>query len=76
MDISLSNYHSQDSTLLILVNELYGEGRLQFTRLPYSHWSFAFCNEPNVQLQVESHFQGRPFHQITNFISNQVNRNI
>ncbi|KAK6620823.1 hypothetical protein RUM43_011119 [Polyplax serrata] len=60
----------------IKVNELYGEGRLQFTRLPYSHWSFAFCNEPNVQLQVESHFQGRPFHQITNFISNQIKKSL
>ncbi|EEB17881.1 conserved hypothetical protein [Pediculus humanus corporis] len=60
----------------IQINELYGEGRLEFTRLPYSHWSFTFFNEPKIELHVESYFQGRPFQQITNFISSQIKKTL
>lgn len=60
----------------IKVLELNGEGRLQFTRLPYSHWSFTFYNEPKLQLQVESLFQGRPLPQITNLIASQIRKSL
>ncbi|KAL0275827.1 UNVERIFIED_CONTAM: hypothetical protein PYX00_003559 [Menopon gallinae] len=58
----------------VAVNELYGEGRLQFSRLPYSHWSFTFYNEPKLHLDVISQFRGRAYQQVTTLISNQIRR--
>ena len=54
------------------VNHLSGQARLQFTRHPYTHWSFSFYDDPVLELQVESQFQGRPLPQITSIIVSQV----
>lgn len=58
--------------LSVKVARLQGQARLQLTRIPYTHWSFAFFEEPVMDFQVESHFQGRPLPQITSLIINQV----
>ncbi|PSN46043.1 hypothetical protein C0J52_07689 [Blattella germanica] len=58
--------------LSVKVNHLSGQARLQFTRHPYTHWSFSFYSDPVLELQVESQFQGRPLPQITSIIINQV----
>nr|CAD7403184.1 unnamed protein product [Timema cristinae] len=58
--------------LAVKVNHLSGQARLQFTRHPYTHWSFSFYTEPCLELQVESQFQGRPLPQINSLIANQV----
>jgi hypothetical protein len=57
---------------LFAVNHLSGQARLQFTRHPYTHWSFSFFGDPVLELQVESQFQGRPLPQITSIIVSQV----
>ncbi|XP_066999590.2 PDZ domain-containing protein 8 isoform X2 [Anabrus simplex] len=62
--------------LAVKVNNLSGLARLQFTRLPYTHWSFSFYNDPVLELQVESQFQGRPLPQITSLIINQIRKSL
>ncbi|XP_034235149.1 PDZ domain-containing protein 8 [Thrips palmi] len=62
--------------LSVTVHELVGMARLQFTRLPYTHWSISFYSEPVLQLEVESQFQGRPLPQITNIIVNQIRKSL
>lgn len=62
---------------LFSVKHISGLARLQFTRIPYTHWSFSFYNEPVLELAVESHFQGRQLQSnITNLIVNQIKKAI
>ncbi|RZC35179.1 PDZ domain-containing protein 8, partial [Asbolus verrucosus] len=59
------------------VNKVNGLVRLQFTRHPYTHWSFSFYSEPVIELEVESHFQGRQLQSnITNLIVHQIKKAI
>ncbi|XP_068910314.1 PDZ domain-containing protein 8 [Tenebrio molitor] len=63
--------------LSIKVNKVKGLVRLQFTRHPYTHWSFSFYNDPIIELEVESHFQGRQLQSnITSLIVNQIKKAI
>ncbi|XP_056649071.1 PDZ domain-containing protein 8 isoform X1 [Diorhabda sublineata] len=63
--------------LSIKVKRISGQARLQFSRQPYTHWSFSFFSEPLLNLQVESHFQGRQLQSnITNLIVNQIKKAI
>lgn len=63
--------------VLIVVKHVSGLARLQFTRLPYTHWSFSFYGEPQLELAVESHFQGRQLQSnVTNLIVNQIKKAI
>uniref|UniRef100_A0A1B0DPI2 Uncharacterized protein n=1 Tax=Phlebotomus papatasi TaxID=29031 RepID=A0A1B0DPI2_PHLPP len=45
--------------LSVRVRHVSGLARLQFTRKPYTHWSLSFIGEPQVDLGIESQFQGR-----------------
>lgn len=57
------------------MKKLTGKARLQFTRIPYTHWSLSFYSEPILELQVESQFQGRQLQpQIINLITGQIRR--
>ncbi|XP_059490447.1 PDZ domain-containing protein 8 isoform X2 [Neocloeon triangulifer] len=60
--------------ITVKVCHLSGRARLRFTRKPYSHWSFTFYSEPSLELQVDSHFQGRPIPQITSLIVSQIRK--
>ncbi|KAG5879738.1 hypothetical protein JTB14_033340 [Gonioctena quinquepunctata] len=63
--------------LSIKVKRISGRARLQFSRQPYTHWSFSFYSEPLLDLAVESHFQGRQLQSnITNLIVNQIKKAI
>lgn len=51
--------------------------RLQFTRKPYTHWSLSFVGEPEIDLGIESQFQGRQMQShVTTLISNQIRKAI
>ncbi|KAK9882847.1 hypothetical protein WA026_023545 [Henosepilachna vigintioctopunctata] len=68
---------SKAAFLSIKVKKICGLVRLQFTRIPYTHWSFSFYSDPIVELAVESHFQGRQLQSnITNLIVNQIKKAI
>lgn len=77
----INNEHDKISINICLsciaVKHIRGLARLQFTRIPYTHWSFSFYNEPVMDLAVESHFQGRQLQSnITNLIVNQIKKAI
>ncbi|XP_045460736.1 PDZ domain-containing protein 8 isoform X1 [Harmonia axyridis] len=68
---------SKAAFLSIKVKKICGLVRLQFTRIPYTHWSFSFYSDPLIELAVESHFQGRQLQSnITNLIVNQIKKAI
>ncbi|CAN8006104.1 unnamed protein product, partial [Ixodes hexagonus] len=62
------------ASLAVKVNHFSGKGRVQFVRKPYTHWSFAFYEEPKVIITVESSIQGQNFPQIANIITGQIRR--
>lgn len=63
--------------LSIKVKRVCGNVKLQFSRYPYTHWSFSFYTDPIIDLAVESHFQGRQLQSnITNLIVNQIKKAI
>ncbi|XP_053400397.1 PDZ domain-containing protein 8-like, partial [Mercenaria mercenaria] len=62
--------------LSISVTKLAGRGRLQLTRVPFTHWSFSFYEEPRMEFNVDSRFNGRPIPQISSLIVNQIKRTI
>ncbi|XP_059620798.1 PDZ domain-containing protein 8 [Phlebotomus argentipes] len=63
--------------LSVRVKHVSGLARLQFTRKPYTHWSLSFVGEPQVDLGIESQFQGRQMQSnVTSFISNQIRKAI
>lgn len=51
--------------------------RLEFTRKPYTHWSLGFVGDPEIELGIESQFQGRQMQSnVTSLISNQIRKAI
>lgn len=60
--------------LFVKMKRVVGRLRLQFTRMPFSHWSFSFLEDPLVDFEVKSHFEGRPLPQLTSIIVNQLKR--
>ncbi|GAB0088023.1 PDZ domain-containing protein 8 [Sergentomyia squamirostris] len=63
--------------LSVRVRHISGLARLQFTRKPYTHWSLSFVGEPQVDLGIESQFQGRQMQSnVTSLISNQIRKAI
>uniref|UniRef100_A0A4X1SYI3 PDZ domain-containing protein 8 n=2 Tax=Sus scrofa TaxID=9823 RepID=A0A4X1SYI3_PIG len=52
------------------------EGRLRFvlTRVPFTHWFFSFVEDPLIDFEVRSQFEGRPMPQLTSIIVNQLKK--
>ncbi len=49
-----------------------GKARIQFVRYPFTHWNFSFIEEPHIEFDATSHFDGRQIPQLTQLILNQV----
>lgn len=60
----------------IKIVSITGKARLQFTRHPFTHWNFAFIDEPKIEFDAASHFDGRQIPQLTQLILNQLRRSI
>nr|XP_006630521.1 PREDICTED: PDZ domain-containing protein 8 [Lepisosteus oculatus] len=60
--------------LFVKMTRVVGRLRLQFTRLPFTHWSFSFLEDPLIDFEVKSQFEGRPLPQLTSIIVNQLKR--
>ncbi|XP_077585582.1 PDZ domain-containing protein 8 [Stigmatopora nigra] len=60
--------------LFVKMRRVVGKLRLQFTRVPFTHWSFSFLDDPLVDFEVKSQFEGRPLPQLTSIIVNQLKR--
>ncbi|KAG0726676.1 PDZ domain-containing protein 8 [Chionoecetes opilio] len=52
--IDASSRISKSAMVKIKVVHLSGNGRLQFSRHPFTHWSFSFYDEPQVEFEVYS----------------------
>ncbi|KAK8785976.1 hypothetical protein V5799_007657, partial [Amblyomma americanum] len=64
------------ASLAVKVNHFSAKSRLQFSRKPYTHWSFAFYEEPKIVISVESSLQGQSFPQIANIITSTIRRTL
>lgn len=63
------------ASLTLKVKRLCGFAQLQFTRKPYTHWSLSFLSDPELELGIESKFQGRSMQSnLCGLISNQIRR--
>ncbi|XP_028651847.1 PDZ domain-containing protein 8 [Erpetoichthys calabaricus] len=60
--------------LFVKMTRVAGRLRLQFTRQPFTHWSFSFLEDPLIDFEVKSQFEGRPLPQLTSIIVNQLKR--
>ncbi|KAF7253423.1 PDZ domain-containing protein 8 [Varanus komodoensis] len=60
--------------LFAKISRVVGRLRLVFTRLPFTHWSFTFVDEPVIDLEVKSQFEGRPLPQLTSIIVSQFKK--
>ncbi|KAL6266295.1 hypothetical protein P5V15_003154 [Pogonomyrmex californicus] len=61
--------------MALQVKRVSGKARLQFTRVPYTHWSLSFYSDPVLELEVQSQFQGRQLQpQIISIITGQIRR--
>ncbi|XP_053165454.1 PDZ domain-containing protein 8 [Hemicordylus capensis] len=60
--------------LFVKISRMEGRVRLVFTRLPFTHWSFTFVDEPLMDFEVKSQFEGRPLPQLASIIVNQFKK--
>ncbi|KAG7462553.1 hypothetical protein MATL_G00186010 [Megalops atlanticus] len=60
--------------LFVKMTRVKGRLKLQFTRMPFTHWSFCFLEDPLIDFEVKSQFEGRPLPQLTSIIVNQLKR--
>lgn len=60
--------------LFVKMRRVAGRLCLRFSRLPFTHWSFSFVEDPLVDFEVKSQFEGRPLPQLTSIIVNQLKR--
>ncbi|XP_053548654.1 PDZ domain-containing protein 8 [Bombina bombina] len=60
--------------LFVKLSRVLGRLRLVFTRLPFTHWSFCFLEDPLIDFEVQSQFEGRPMPQLTSIIVNQLKK--
>lgn len=64
----------KSASLFVKLSRVMGRLRLVFTRLPFTHWSFTFVDEPVIGFDVKSQFEGRPLPQLTSIIVNQFKK--
>lgn len=60
--------------LFVKISRVMGKLKLVFTRLPFTHWSFSFMDDPVILFEVKSQFEGRPMPQLTSIIVNQFKK--
>eukprot|EP00794_Sanderia_malayensis_P006959 gene6959-7744_t len=62
--------------MAVKLNSLKGRLRLQFTRNPCTHWSFSFYDDPEMDLEVESQFNGKNLSKLTALIKSQIRKSV
>ncbi|NXX91193.1 PDZD8 protein, partial [Centropus bengalensis] len=62
--------------LFVKISRVMGRVSLVFTRLPFTHWSCSFMDDPVILFEVKSQFEGRPLPQLTSIIVNQFKKAI
>ncbi|XP_046831711.1 PDZ domain-containing protein 8 isoform X2 [Vespa crabro] len=75
MSIDVKMLLGKTAYMALQVKRVTGRARLQFTRVPYTHWSLSFYSDPILELEVQSQFQGRQLQpQIISLITGQIRR--
>ncbi|CAD5119453.1 DgyrCDS8060 [Dimorphilus gyrociliatus] len=69
LDVDLKFGHCVHLSVMIL--KLSGTARLQLSRQPYTHWSFSFCDDPQLDLKVEPLWEAKPVMSVASIIENQ-----
>ncbi|XP_028823427.1 PDZ domain-containing protein 8 [Denticeps clupeoides] len=72
--IDVDMVFGKSAYLFVKMTRVAGRLRLQFTRMPFTHWSFSFLEDPVIDFEVKSQFEGRPLPQLTSIIVNQLKR--
>ncbi|XP_076061175.1 PDZ domain containing 8 isoform X2 [Oratosquilla oratoria] len=70
--VDATSRFKKSGKITIKVAHLSGYGRLQFTRHPFTHWSFSFYQEPVVTFDISSKIQGLHIPRLTSFIATQL----
>ncbi|CAI9178166.1 unnamed protein product [Rangifer tarandus platyrhynchus] len=60
--------------LFVKLSRVVGRLRFVLTRVPFTHWFFSFVEDPRIDFEVRSQFEGRPLPQLTSFIVNQLKK--
>jgi hypothetical protein len=60
----------------IKIASIKGKARLQFTHTPFTHWSFTFIDDPQIDFAATSNFDGKNIPHLTTLILNQLRRSV
>lgn len=60
--------------LFVKLSRVVGRLRFVLTRVPFTHWFFSFAEDPLIDFEVRSQFEGRPMPQLTSIIVNQLKK--
>ncbi|XP_069599828.1 PDZ domain-containing protein 8-like [Ranitomeya imitator] len=74
MAVDVELLFGKTASLSVRLGRVQGRVRLLFRRLPFTHWAFCFTDEPAIDFQVHSEFEGRPLPQLTSIIVTQLKR--
>ncbi|XP_073416001.1 PDZ domain-containing protein 8 [Dendrobates tinctorius] len=74
MAVDVELLFGKSASLSVRLGRVQGRVRLMFRRLPFTHWAFCFTDEPLIDFQVHSEFEGRPMPQLTSIIVTQLKR--
>ncbi|XP_074089662.1 PDZ domain-containing protein 8 [Macrotis lagotis] len=64
----------KSASLFVKLSRMEGRLRLIFTRVPFTHWAFSFVEDPLMDLEVRSEFEGHPMPQLTSIIVGQLKK--
>jgi len=76
MAIQVDLVFNKSVYLAVKLAYLRGRARLQFSRHPLTHWSLAFYEEPEVEIQAESQFEGKNLPQLSSLIISHLRKSI
>ncbi|KRY60235.1 PDZ domain-containing protein 8, partial [Trichinella britovi] len=75
-DISLNfvTIIDSDACLSVKIPRISGELRIRFSKKPFTHWSFAFTEEPRINFDIDSKLLKRSLPQVVPLIITQFRR--
>ncbi|XP_045024455.1 PDZ domain-containing protein 8-like isoform X1 [Daphnia magna] len=70
IDVALA--YGKTAFMSAKVSRLEGNLRLKFARLPYSHWTVAFCPPPTLEVAISSRIQGQSYGVVTDLLATLI----
>ncbi|KAK2717561.1 PDZ domain-containing protein 8-like [Artemia franciscana] len=58
-----------NTRISLIASGLKGEGKLGFSRRPFTHWAFSFIKPPIVDMEVKSTIQGTTYSKVTTLVA-------